>query len=91
MLYYSTIESSTLELLKKLQELPGLKNTFLVGGTALALQLGHRKSVNLDLFGEVTIDSLQLIQELSKVGKTIVRCGRCRLFMNRSIPMVHGF
>lgn len=72
MLYYTTIESSALELLKKLQELPGLKNTFLVVGTALALQLGHRKSVDLDLFGEVSIDSLQLVQELSKVGKTII-------------------
>ena len=42
MLHLSTVESTTLELLKKLQQLPVLCNTRLVGGTALALQLGHR-------------------------------------------------
>lgn len=47
MLHLSTVESTTLELLKKLQQLPVLCNTRLVGGTALALQLGHRKSVDL--------------------------------------------
>lgn len=31
--------------------MPSLSNTRLVGGTALALQLGHRKSIDLDLFG----------------------------------------
>lgn len=31
--------------------MPALCNTRLVGGTALALQLGHRKSIDLDLFG----------------------------------------
>ena len=48
MLYLETVESSTLELLKKLQRLPVLEQTRLVGGTALALQLGHRKSIDLD-------------------------------------------
>ena len=51
MLHVETVEPSTLDLLKRLQRLPGLSNTRLVGGTALALHLGHRKSVNLDLFG----------------------------------------
>ena len=36
MLCLSTIEPSTLELLKKLQQLPELRDTRLVGGTALA-------------------------------------------------------
>lgn len=30
---------------------PSLQNHYLVGGTALSLQLGHRISVDLDLFG----------------------------------------
>ena len=33
---------------EKLQRLPVLEQTRLVGGTALALQLGHRKSIDLD-------------------------------------------
>ena len=57
MLHLSTVESTTLELLKKLQQLPVLCNTRLVGGTALALQLGHRKSVDLDFFGQINVDS----------------------------------
>ena len=51
MLHYETIEPETLRLLKRLQSLPELADTRLVGGTALALQLGHRVSVDLDLFG----------------------------------------
>ena len=50
MLHLSTVEPATLELLRKLQSLPILNNTRLVGGTALALQFGHRKSVDLDFW-----------------------------------------
>lgn len=38
MLHLAAVEPATLELLKKLQSLPELRNTRLVGGTALALQ-----------------------------------------------------
>lgn len=51
MLHTETVEPSTLDLLKRLQRLPDLANTRLVGGTALALHLGHRRSVDLDMFG----------------------------------------
>ena len=51
MLHTETVEPSTVDLLKRLQRLPELSNTRLVGGTALALHLGHRKSVDIDLFG----------------------------------------
>jgi predicted nucleotidyltransferase component of viral defense system len=39
-----------LELLTELQKEPLLKDHVLAGGTALALQLGHRKSIDIDLF-----------------------------------------
>ena len=51
MLHTETVEPSTLGLLRRLQRLPDLTSTRLVGGTALALHLGHRKSVDLDMFG----------------------------------------
>lgn len=51
MLHTETVEPSTLDLLRRLQRLPDLTSTRLVGGTALALHLGHRKSVDLDMFG----------------------------------------
>jgi len=40
----------------------------LVGGTALALQLGHRKSIDLDLFGNIDSDVLEINNVLSRVG-----------------------
>lgn len=51
MLHTETVEPSTLDLLRRLQRLPDLTSTRLVGGTALALHLGHRKSVDLGMFG----------------------------------------
>lgn len=79
MLHLETIESNTLELLRKLQSLYIFKNSRLVGGTALALQLGHRKSVDLDLFGtiEITPEEIQEVcrkageLEISKVSRNI--------------------
>ena len=52
MLQISTVTANTLELLKQLQSMPDLVETRLVGGTALALHLGHRLSIDLDLFGK---------------------------------------
>lgn len=51
MLHTETVLESTLDLLRRLQSLKDLAGLRLVGGTALALHLGHRKSVDLDLFG----------------------------------------
>ena len=45
MLSFQTVQPDTLELLKALMQLPTLKDMRLVGGTALALQYGHRRSV----------------------------------------------
>ena len=50
MLYKSTIESKTFELLERLMNDERFNDFHLVGGTALSLQIGHRKSLDLDLF-----------------------------------------
>ena len=52
MLHLETIEPETLVLLRRIQSHPAFAETRLVGGTALALQLGHRISVDLDIFGK---------------------------------------
>ena len=44
----------------------------LVGGTALALQLGHRKSIDLDLFGEIEFETIQPAKVFDKYGKDLV-------------------
>jgi predicted nucleotidyltransferase component of viral defense system len=64
MLRTDALEKSTLELLKKLQCIHFLKNTRLAGGTALALQLGHRLSVDLDFFGTITTNTEHILEEL---------------------------
>ena len=51
MLQYSTVEPHTLDVLSGLMNMPELKDFYLVGGTALALYYGHRRSVDIDLFG----------------------------------------
>lgn len=49
MLHYETIAPATRELLNRLMSDNHLQDFVLVGGTSLALQLGHRLSVDLDL------------------------------------------
>ena len=60
MLHQETVEPRTLELLKQLQAEPLLQSFNLVGGTALALRLGHRKSIDLDLFTTEDFDLEEL-------------------------------
>ncbi len=66
MLYTRTIDKPLWKVLKNLSNLPELKNFYLVGGTALALQLGHRKSEDLDFFTNGSFDIAELKQELLK-------------------------
>ncbi len=44
------ISPQTFTLIQELQRLPELKEFYLVGETSLALQLGHRNSIDIDLF-----------------------------------------
>ena len=70
MLSLQTVYPDTLELLKRLSSLPVLRAMRLVGGTALALQYGHRRSVDLDFFGETTSGVDELTEELkASVGE----------------------
>jgi hypothetical protein len=64
MLHSETVDEGTLGLLKQLQSLDILSKMRLVGGTSLALQIGHRKSIDIDLFGILNIEFDILIDEL---------------------------
>ena len=68
MLHYETIIPETYSLLEKLSALPVLEDARLAGGTALALQLGHRTSVDLDFFGKINVDFEELRNILREVG-----------------------
>lgn len=68
MVHFKSVEPKTLELLKKIQEVPELKNLRLVGGTGLSLQYGHRKSIDIDLFGKIDFDNDELALVLNEIG-----------------------
>ena len=72
MLQTRTVEPRTLGLLKDLMSKPYLEQFFLVGGTALALQLGHRFSIDLDLFTMADFDQDDLLAALQLNFEVVV-------------------
>lgn len=66
MLQRIAVKNSTLELLIKLMQDSLLNHFVLVGGTALALQIAHRDSIDLDLFCKKTFDAANLLTDLEK-------------------------
>lgn len=57
MLQKQTVEKNTLDILNKLMQDESLNDFILVGGTALSLHIGHRKSIDLDLFTQKDFDT----------------------------------
>jgi len=70
MLQRDAIRPDTLDTLKVIQSQSELSGTRLVGGTALALQLGHRLSIDIDLFG-IWDRELDLHEVLERCGSVI--------------------
>ncbi|RRQ45927.1 nucleotidyl transferase AbiEii/AbiGii toxin family protein [Chryseobacterium sp. SC28] len=68
MLQTQTISPECLELLERISNFEFFNGFVLVGGTALALQIGHRNSIDLDFFGNKKIDEELFIQNLEKFG-----------------------
>ena len=64
MLPITTVEAPILELIRSLQGKSYLQGFHLVGGTALALHLGHRKSVDIDLFSNFSFDASGLLEKI---------------------------
>ena len=72
MLQTKTVVPDLLELLKKLMSESLFSEFNLVGGTCLALQLGHRNSVDIDLFGNSEINIELFIEKLNSFGDLTV-------------------
>ena len=59
------IAPETFKLIQQLQAIPQLKEFYLVGGTALALQLGHRNSIDIDLiYQQMNLNASDIINLL---------------------------
>jgi hypothetical protein len=76
MLSLQTVLPDTLELLKTLMNQPILNEMRLVGGTSLALQFGHRRSVDLDFFGYTTENIDELTQVMRQCAEKVIQ-GNC--------------
>jgi Nucleotidyl transferase AbiEii toxin, Type IV TA system len=68
MLQSATVHPATLGLLKKIMSLPDFQPFNLVGGTALSLQIGHRISIDLDLFSSHDFDNADILRALQLLG-----------------------
>jgi predicted nucleotidyltransferase component of viral defense system len=68
MLQYKVVDESTLDLLIKINDCSLFEQYRLVGGTALALIHGHRKSIDLDFFGPKKIDTFEMLQFFKSIG-----------------------
>ena len=60
-LQQDVVEEKTFGLLKSLMSEDFFSEFFLVGGTALALRLGHRKSIDIDMFtqGKIPVNDVR--------------------------------
>lgn len=69
-LHRNTVSDTLWISLNKLMEIEELKNFRLVGGTSLSLQIGHRMSVDIDLFTDSAYDSIDFNRIDEVIGST---------------------
>lgn len=67
-MYTEAISDPLWGLLKRLSAFPEMKFAYLGGGTALSLQLGHRKSEDLDFFLIDEFDKLAFMRSIQRSG-----------------------
>ena len=89
MLQYQVLDPGTLDLLIKISSNALFREYRLVGGTSLALQFGHRKSIDLDFFGDILIDETDMIQTLTAFGtvRQTVKSPRIQSFFVNDIKL----
>ena len=64
MLHKETVSAETLDLIQRLMAEEELSGFRLVGGTALALMLGHRLSIDIDLFSDHPFNAADVADKL---------------------------
>lgn len=68
-MFLNVLPLPTAKLLEQMKSSVWLKSFYLAGGTALALQYGHRQSVDLDWFTKDNFSTKSLLVKLKKHGK----------------------
>jgi predicted nucleotidyltransferase component of viral defense system len=64
-MFTKTLLPDTFRAIQLISRIPEVKKAYLAGGTALALQLGHRISVDLDFFTLDEFNEAELIEKLT--------------------------
>ena len=67
-MFSETLSPDTARLIEKIRNSPWLSSYYLAGGTALALHLGHRTSIDLDFFTESEVEEMTTVDYLRKAG-----------------------
>ena len=73
-LFYNTVSPLLLSILQDLMKASVFEDFRLVGGTSLSLQLGHRLSVDIDLFTDNIYDSVDFKEIDKYLRKKILIC-----------------
>ncbi len=72
-MFTKAISAPLLKLLEKLSSIPDMASLYLGGGTALAVQLGHRRSEDLDFFMPERLDAVSVLKAIAEaIGDLLV-------------------
>src|SRR3989344_3563172 len=66
-MFIKAIHPDTLLGIRQLNQVSFINSTYLAGGTALALQIGHRVSVDLDFFTPIDFDEKEVAPQFQKL------------------------
>jgi hypothetical protein len=87
MLHLNTIDPPLFQVLVDLSQLPELSNFSLVGGTSLSLQLGHRKSDDLDFFTDRSFDIREVKDAIIRYNSRVIFINETRQGISFSLPL----
>lgn len=84
-MYWNIFDKNRYDLLKKISETISINDYYMIGGTALSLQLGLRESYDFDFCVKNEINNEMLLNELSSIGNIEVmqnQKGTCDILLN---------
>jgi hypothetical protein len=87
MLHLNTIDPPLFKVLLDFCQFPELSSFSLVGGTALSLQIGHRKSDDLDFFTDRSFDIVELKNAILNYNLKVVFLKETRQGISFSLPL----
>lgn len=68
-MHTNILPGNTQAVMDKISSIASIKDFYLSGGTALALQIGHRESQDLDFFTQTDLNPEELVKQLEVLGQ----------------------